>query len=416
MIRSGEWLDIRAMYEDGVSISEIARRTGHDRKTVRKVLSWEGPIPRARKGYKRGSLLDPYKDYVIKRMDDGLLNACVILREIKDRGYHGGITILRDFMRPFKPPLRHKAVMRFETPPGEQIQLDFGVFPYLDERGVHRRVYCFAMVLGYSRMITLEFLENASRPSILRAMKHGLEFFGGTTRHLLSDNMKQLQDDRDSSGVPVWSDEYVAMAEHYGFTPKACRPYAPQTKGKIERPIGYIKGNFWAGLSFWSLSDLNHKAAVWRDTVANVRVHGTTHEVPLERYALEKPLLIPLNPRPYAIERVEPRTISRDAFVVWDTNRYPVPWEYAGESALVRESESGTIAVEVRGEVVASFPVMSGRNRVLRVEEHHRGIPPSGAAKHKKPVARLLSAPQVEERPLCVYQSLLEVSSGWKEH
>ena len=145
--------------------------------------------------------------------------------------------------------------------------------------------------------------------------------------------------------------------------------------------------------------------------MANVRVHGTTHETPVERYALEKPHLTPLNPRPYAIDRIEPRTISRDAFVVWDTNRYPVPWEHAGKNALVRELESGTIAVEVGGEVVASFPLIRGKNRVLRIEDHHRGIPPAGATKSKKPVARLVSVPQVEERPLSVYQSLLEVSS-----
>jgi transposase len=231
VIGSGEWLDIKEMYRDGVSISEIARRTGHDRKTIRKVVRTNGLVPKERVGQIRGSILDPYGEYIRLRVGEGVLNSCKVLREIQGQGYGGGITLVRKFMHPLRPPSRERAVIRYETQPGEQAQLDLGVFPYLDENGVHRQVYCFAMVLSYSRLLTLEFFDRVVRANVLRGIRNGLEFFQGTPKVLLSDNMKQLVDEIDSSGRPVWAKEYLSMAAHYGFTPRACRPYRAATKG-----------------------------------------------------------------------------------------------------------------------------------------------------------------------------------------
>jgi len=159
MLRGEEMLDIRKAYREGVSISELARRTGHDRKTIRKVVTAVefGHVPDETQGPSRDSKLDPYKGYLLERMEAGVFNAARLLREIRERGYQGRITILRDFMRPYRPPLAGKATCRFETPPGQQAQLDLGVFKYLDANNMVSTVYCFAMTLCYSRIPSERF-------------------------------------------------------------------------------------------------------------------------------------------------------------------------------------------------------------------------------------------------------------------
>lgn len=234
MLRGEEMLDIRKAYREGVSISELARRTGHDRKTTRKVVTAEecGQVPGEAQGARRHSKLDPHKDYLSKRMEAGVFNAARLLREIREHGYQGGITILRDFMRPYSPPLIGKAACRFETAPGQQAQLDLGVFKYLDANKMVSTVYCFAMTLCYSRMLYLEFISRSDQLNILRALRNALEFFGGVPEEVLSDNCSSLVLSRDKDGVN-WQPGYVRFCEHYGFVPRACRPYRSRTKGNV---------------------------------------------------------------------------------------------------------------------------------------------------------------------------------------
>lgn len=401
MLRGEEMLDIRRAYRDGVSISELARRTGHDRKTIRKVVTAQELTlqPGQRRGVARGSKLDPYKDFVLERMDAGVLNAVRLLREIQQRGYQGGITVLRDFMRPHRPPLAGQATCRFETPPGQQAQLDLGVFKYLDLNKMVATVYCFAMTLCYSRMLYLEFIPRADQLHILRALRNALEFFGGVPAEVLSDRCSSLVLGQGEDGVR-WQPGYLRFCEYYGFTPRACQPYRSRTKGKIERPIGYIRQSFWP-VEFTDQDDLNRQAWDWLDTVANVRVHGTTHEVPLERWAEEK--LRPLPAGRFLLEEVEPRRVSLDCFVSWYSNRYSVPWSLVGHSVLVRESEKGVLTIEYKGQVVAVHQVMAGRYRTVVDRRHYRGIP-MGSARSRQAVHASQLPPEVEVRPLDVYE------------
>ncbi len=166
-------MEVKRMYQEGVSISELSRRTGHDRKTIRKVVQEQEDGKKPLAGTKRkGSKLEPYKPYVEQRMRFWVLNAERILREIREQGYTGGITVLREFMHPLRPIVSAKATVRFETGPGEQAQIDLGAFPYIDTEGNQRTLWCFAMVLSYSRMLYLEFIKASDQLHILQALRN----------------------------------------------------------------------------------------------------------------------------------------------------------------------------------------------------------------------------------------------------
>ncbi|MEW5866608.1 MAG: IS21 family transposase [Bacillota bacterium] len=234
MLRGEEWLDARKLFESGVTITEIASRLGHDRKTIRRCLSGDHPpVADRRHGGRVGSVLDPYKSYILQRMDFGVLNAVRLFREIRPMGYEGGLTTLRDFMRPHRPLAQAKVTRRFETPPGKQAQIDLGAFRYLASDEKVRTVYCFAMVLSFSRMLYVEFIERADQMGILTAMRRAFEFFGGVCEEILSDNCSPLVLSNDGEGNVVWQEAYLDFARHFGFIPRACRPYRARTKRGI---------------------------------------------------------------------------------------------------------------------------------------------------------------------------------------
>ncbi|WP_026963121.1 IS21 family transposase [Alicyclobacillus herbarius] len=407
-MRESEKLEIRKLYEEGVSISELSRRFGHDRKTIRKAIREQeqeqtGMEKRNRGRKVKGYKLEPFKSYIEQRMRIGVLNAERIFREIREQGYTGGITVLREFMRPLRPVVSAKATVRFETPPGQQAQIDLGAFPYCDTQGNRRTVWCFAMVLAYSRMLYLEFIKAADQLHILRALRNALEFFSGVPQTVLSDNCSPLVVSNDGRGQVDWQPAYVDFAKYYGFVPKACKPYRSRTKGKIERPIGYIRQSFWP-VSFVDLDDLNRQAAVWRDTVANVRIHGTTREQPQVRFQAET--LQPLPPNRYILAQTGLRKVLNDCRISWNTNLYSVPWQYVGQSVLVREFETGHLQVEYGGQVIAEHVVLPGKHLVSTNPEHVKGIPHGTPGNKRSKVPGFQIGPDVEQRELAVYEKI----------
>ncbi|AEJ43103.1 IS21 family transposase [Alicyclobacillus acidocaldarius] len=400
-------MEIRQLYEAGVSISELARRFGYDRKTIRSALNSsveEKQGERASRGErKKGSKLEPYKDYVKQRMQLGVLNAVRILREIREQGYTGGITVLREFMKPLRPVVSAKATERYESDPGEQAQIDLGAFPYYDSHGQRRTIWAFAMVLAYSRMLYVEFIKAADQLHILQALRNALEFFGGVPRVILSDNCSSLVVANDGQGHVDWQPAYLDFAKFYGFVPKACRPRRSQTKGKVERPIRYIRDNFWP-VAFVDEADLNRQVAWWRDHVANVRIHGTTHEQPIVRFQAEK--LQPLPATPYMLACAGLRKVMSDCRVSWNTNLYTVPWRYVGHTVLVREFESGRLQIEYGGQVIAEHCVLSGKHQISTDPEHYKNLPRDTANPARGKTAGWQVDPDVEQRELGVYEQI----------
>ena len=409
---------IRELHREGVSISEIARRTQRDRKTVRQVIN--GSLaperkPRARRKRK----IDPYIPYLLERIEAGVLNARKLYGEIIELGYPGKETQVRSFVQPYRKREPSQATVRFETEPGQQAQVDWAHFGYIDHDGKRRRLYAFVMTLGWSRAMYLEFTVSAQMAWWLRCHVHAFRYLGGVPREILHDNLKTAVLSRIGDGTPRWHPGYLDFAEYYGFTPRACRPYRAQTKGKVESGIRYVRGNFWPGLQFVDLDDLNRQALGWLNNVANVRLHGTTGEVPFDRLPNEKLTLDPGRPD-YDTTLVAYRRVSRDCFISYEGNLYSVPAAYAGQRLMVKVTEENQLAaLNPEGEIVAWHRLATGTHQRIVVTAHYQDLHISNNGSGRTDAVQVAAAnvaplpwpdaPSVEVRPLAAYQALVEI-------
>lgn len=406
MIKNGEFYMIHEMKKRGMNISQIANELGRDRKTISKWLAESEP-----KSYQRRSLhpskLEPFKSYVRLRMEEGCLNANVIYEEIRAKGYTGGKTMLRLFMQPLRPTVIQKATVRFETPPGYQAQMDWGQFT-VEWEGKTKRIYAFVTILAYSRTMYLEFTEDEKLDTLIDCHIRAFEYFGGRPEVMLYDNMKTVVRGTDVDGHAIWNERFSRFANHHGFLLKRCRPYRARTKGKVENGIKYIRQNLWPRIrEFTGLEDLNRQALEWLNTVANVRVHGTTHAIPFERLKHES--LKPLNPTPFSDVDRHARRVSLDAFVSFENNRYSVPWIWVGQTVEVLDSKNGWIHIYHGNELIAKHGKAIGRQQTVMNKKHFEGLRTTGEHKVPKPMPRLVptSVPEVMERDLSVYEELL---------
>jgi transposase len=418
MLKVEDRFMIKDLHRRGMTISDIARTTGHDRKTVRATL--KGPVnppPQRRKA--KAKKLDPFVPYLQKRMEEGVLNCNKLFDEIRRQGYQGGKSLLKTFVQPYREARRQEATVRFETAPGEQAQVDWAHFGYIEHRGRRRRLYLFVMTLGWSRSSYVEFTVSADAAWWLRCHVHAFRYINGVPRVVLHDNLKTAVLDRQADGRIVWNARYLDFADYYGFSPRACRPYRAQTKGKVESGVRYVRGNFWPGLRFVDLADLNRQAWDWLDNTANLRVHGTTGEVPFDRLPLEE--LQSLDGKPdYDTCLIAFRRTSKDCFVSYDGNYYSVPAAYARKTLQVKETEDGQLIIlDTQDGEIARHWLAEGRNLRVAVAAHYAhlrcGSRPArrrGAiqvpAPHSEPF--LPAAPEVEIRPLDWYDQMLEVA------
>jgi hypothetical protein len=273
------------------------------------------------------------------------------------------------------------------------------------------------MTLGWSRASYLEFTISADEAWWLRCHVHAFRYFGGLPQVVLHDNLKTAVLDRAVDGTIHWNPRYLDFADYYGFAPRACQPYRAQTKGKVESGIRYVRGNFWPGLTFVDLSDLNAQAREWLDLTANVRIHGTTGEVPFARLPLE-PLQSMAGKPDYDTSLITFRRVTKDCFVSYDGNYYSVPSEYARKTVEVKETEAGELIVlNSQDDEIARHPVVHGHNQRIAVAAHYQTIRRSSRPP-RRPVAiqvlppedwaGLPPAPEVEARPLVWYDQILE--------
>lgn len=284
MIKLEEWVDVVALHRQGLSIRAIARRLGISRNAVRRALRRGGPPVYVRPP--RPSKLDPYKDYLLQRLTGfPELSAAALFDEIKALGYTGGVSILKDFTKPHRVRRREPAV-RFETAPGLQAQADWADLGTHPIAGKPTPLYLFVMVLGYSRAIYAHATTSSGAEAFLDCHARAFESFGGMPAEILYDNAKVVVLSRNRNGAR-FNPRLLDFAGRFGFAPKLCRPYRAQTKGKVERSIGFIRDRFFVGRSFTGLDDLNGQLAFWLDSHANQRIHATTGERPVDRLARE---------------------------------------------------------------------------------------------------------------------------------
>jgi transposase len=333
----------------------------------------------------------------------------VLLRELKERNYTGGYTILKDWLQPQREAAGAVAVRRFETPPGRQAQVDWGHLGSLEWDSLERQLWGFTFTLGYSRMMMAQAALNQKLGTLLRMHEEAFRQLGGIPEEILYDRMKTVWQEIDERGEVVWNPVFLDFSRYWGFTPRLCRPYRAQTKGKVESGVKYVRRNFLCGLQGRepdSMEDLNNQLRQWVWNVANQRVHGTTHEQVMARWDADQLSLHPLNGRaayPFADEEL--RKVARDAFVSWQGSRYSVPWVYAGKEVWVREREGG-VEVHYGGQRIAAHAQASRKHGIVRAPEHHEGIP-LGARQDRKTLVHIRqSAPVVEIRPLAAYESV----------
>lgn len=296
---------LRHYLEQGVSKRALARKLGVSRETIHRWIR-EGELDRdldegpVRYGPRRevATKLDPYKAIIHARLVAyPELSGVRLLEEIRAAGYPGGYTQLKEYVAKVRPRPPEEPLVRFETPPGHQAQVDFADF-----RLPWGKRYALLVVLGYSRLLWLRYFPRKDMHCLIAGLEAAFQFFGGVPRELLFDQMKSVitKDMRLEGGDLVRNLEFLRFSAHWGFTARACRPYRAKTKGKVERPVRYVRGNFFYGREFVGDADLNDQAERWLERTANIRLHGTTGEQPRIRFERdERALLQPLAARPY---------------------------------------------------------------------------------------------------------------------
>jgi len=409
VVRLGELVMILDLHRQGLGVSAIARRTGLDRKTVRKYIESGLEPPTYGPRQPRPTKVRPFEPYLRERVaafPD--LTGSRLHREIRDLGYAGGYTVVKDFLREVRPSVPAGFEVRFETPPGRQAQVDFAHFRtvFADEPGTERVVWLFSLVLGHSRMLWARFVPQQDLQTLLRCHAAAFEALGGVPAEVLYGRMRTvfMREDADAGRI-VYNRTLVEFARHYGYLPEACQPYRAKTKGKVERPFRYIREDFFLARSFRNLGDLNGQLRQWLDQVANPRTHATTRRVVQEHFADERPSLQPLPAGPFqAVLRLE-RRITKDGMVSVDGNLYSVP-----DTTRRRPVEVHSTAHELRiledGQVVAVHPVLDGRGQRRIIAGHRTARAPANSQTPRNGPAPGRTGDVVALRPLAFYDAV----------
>jgi transposase len=366
------WAEIRRLREiEGLSKNAIARQLGCCHKTVSKALKMDEP-PSQVAGPTRLSKLDGYKvqiDQLIARYPN--LTAVRVLEEIAkgDNGYMGGITLVRDYLRTIRPA-RGRVYQEVLYDPGEAMQVDWGACHRLKIGNTLRRVSVLVAVLCYSRLCYIEFSLAEKKEDFYRCIVNALKFFGGVARKIIFDNLKAAVIS-GSGKYACFHPEFLELCGHFCLQPIACARRDPESKGMVETNVRYVKQNALAGrddeLTCWE--DYGVLAEYWRDQVANVRIHETTRERPVDRFKQEQLLLRALPSADFDTDEVVSAVVSSHARVRFDSNRYSVPPKLARKTVLVR-ADPQQVRVLYQGEEVTCHARSFERRQLICQDEH----------------------------------------------
>ncbi len=356
--------------EQGLKASQIAAALDLDPKTVEKWI--DQPTYRPRQPTRRPSKLDGFKGQIAALLERHPYTAQQLLQQLRAKGYAGGYSILKEFVRQVRP-VRKPAYLMLEFAPGECAQVDWGSFGSVVVGSTRRRLSFFVMVLAHSRLMYVEFTVSEGMEQFLSCHRHAFEFIGGVSEKVMIDNLKVGVLRHPAGEAASFHPRYLDLAAHYGFRPVACNVAKGNEKGRVENGVGYVKKNFLNGLDLPAFAAVNPAAVVWRDTIANLRVHGETHRKPLEHFAEEKPRLRPLPVRPYDCAVVRPISANACCHVVLDTNRYSVPHLYASQK-LTLKLYPDELLLYHHEKLVATHPRSYDRRQLIRNPDHFRDL------------------------------------------
>ncbi len=365
------WMEIRNERKKGLSYTEIARKHHIDPRTAKKyaesdtkpVYTLTAPKP---------SKLDPYKHLIDMWMEEAPYSAVRIHEKLMEQGCDCKYTIVRQYVATRKADLNEKATVRFETMPGLQGQVDWGFFENYKvlENGEYKKLYCFLMILGYSRMRYIEFVTDMSTTTLIKCHINAFRYFGGYPEEILYDNMKQVVVKRMmKQSESELNKQFEDFTGFYGYKPILCRPYRGQTKGKVERTVRYVRENFMVGVKYNSLEHLNSQAHAWCNKI-NAKVHGTTNERPIDRLPVEN--LMPLK-REYIMDKINLRRVEKDCLISYAGNKYSVPAEYVGRDVTVIVLDH-MLAAYFEGKQIALHKLSYSKNTFNVNKEHYKSM------------------------------------------
>ena len=325
---------IRNYHEQkGLSATQIADELGLDQRTVSKWL--QEKRFRQRAPVVRASRLDPFKGAIVRMLEAHPYTAAQLLQKIREEGYAGGYTIVKDYVHQVRPR-RSPAFLKLSFAPGECAQVDWGSFGTIRVGESSRRLSFFVMVLCYSRMMYLEFTVSQTMEHWLGCHQNAFDAFGSVPEKIMVDNLKSAVLRRIVGQAPVFNPKYLDFANHYDFKIVPCGKGKGNEKGRVENGVGYVKKNLLAGLDLPHFEAMEAVATRWLETIANVRIHGETRRKPMELFAEERPSLRSLPPNPYDIGTITQVRASRQFRVAVDSNQYSVPAEFAGASLTLK--------------------------------------------------------------------------------
>jgi transposase len=354
--------------QEGLNISQIAREVSLHTETISRWLKQPAYSPR--KAGQRASKLDTYKGQIVRWLQSHPYSVAQILQRLREQGYAGGHTILKEFVHQVRPP-HQAAYLTLHFAPGECAQVDWGCAGVVNIGSTRRRMSFFVMVLCYSRMLYVEFTLAETQEQFLQCHQHAFEYLGGCPKRVMVDNLKSAVLSHPAGQPAVYHPRYLDFARHYGFEVRACNVGAANEKGRVENGVRYVKSSFLQGQSLEQFAPINPAARIWLDTVANLREHGQTHQRPIERFEVERPALQPLPVASYNVEVSRPVTASPQFRLVLDTNRYSVPSEYASRRLILRVYPE-RLVVYHEHKLIAEHPRRYDRHQDYLNPEHER--------------------------------------------
>jgi len=363
-------MKIKSDKRKGLSYSEIARKYNIDRRTAKK-YSMSEIKPKYKIIKEKPRKINKYKKYIDELLNEAPYSAVRIKEKIEEL-YNADISYptVQKYVKTEKKKLNNKATVRFETMPGVQGQVDWGFFEnyhVYDEYGKEHKLYCFLMILGYSRMRYIEFVTDMSTTTLIRCHINAFKYFGGYPEEIVYDNMKQVVIKRLlKQSDSELNKEFEDFMGFFKIKPILCRPYRGQTKGKIERTVRYVRENFMMGIKYKDLNDLNLKAFDWLEKVNN-KIHSTTNEIPKIRLIEEKLNKIIRN---YIIDKNQIRKVEKDCLISYKNNKYSVPPLYIERQVIVVEM-SNILIIYCDGLRIATHPLHKGTHKTIISKMHY---------------------------------------------
>lgn len=368
MIDKRTLFEIHRLQAEGLSQRKIARQLSLSRQTVKRHLL--APQTQRKKAPKP-SKLDPFKIHVLQWLQiDPTLSATVVLQRLEGLGFEGKYSIVKDYLRKTRPKPPLIPIRRFESQPGEQFQIDWGVFGKLCYGNSQRNLYALAVIECHSRKLFVYFTHSMDQAALHQSLLAAFQHFEGTPRELVFDNMKTAVTERVGAIIRFNSD-FLDFLRPFQVKPTACRPRLPRSKGKVERVIRYIRDNFWPLRQFKDLADVQSQMNDWLKTVANARLHQTILEKPDERFQPQALRALPSSlPDCYFTRSV---SVMADATVAFDSNYYSVP-DWTLGHRLILKADQYEVMIFVKERRVAHHLRCWQHKQCLENPKHRKNI------------------------------------------